>query len=922
MKIAKLILHYNTPDLTAKLCKMVPDAIVIDNGSGIPFKISGNKIIRFDDNLGFTRGWNKAIEILIKSPDYGAFWLMNSDIIINQDSVKRVEYVMSNYNVPILTPSYNCFLSSCHNQGTNDLRKVKYIEFTAPVIRRDVFETIGMFDERFSLGYSVETDYLLRMLDAGYQFYCDDGSSFHHIGHQTINSNGKFSDYESRAIQERDKGMTELYGKNWMHITWKKLRMFKPSGISICKLILHYNTPEETASLLKMVPDAIVINNGSLDVFPMEVRFNDNLGFVKNWNRAIVHMRKMDPDIGAFWLMNSDIEISEESIDRIQKLMDSGLYPILTPSFDCWMHQCRNQGQNQIREVKCIEFTAPIIRCDVFNRIGYFDERFNLGSGVDFDFCLRSAKAGIKIFCDDGSSINHLKHRSILVAGTVHDYSARANDELNRGMKNKYGINWKQIIQKKLEINKKPVNMKKVAVYTTIFGGYDHLLPVIRQNHQADFFCITDSPPEVIQSTADHDQWNIIQVNQPRKDLHPRMRAKWYKIFPWEIDELRNYEVVIFVDGCVLIQSPHFISFCLANLKSDIAVFQHPERNCIYDEVKASDIMVKYQDESIHQQAEYYRKFFPSNAGLYACTVIVRKNTERIRALMDSWMHENLKFTWQDQLSFPVVCRVHKIIPDILPGNLYDNPYFKRIGHINKQDQALIDSRVKTAVIEMPSRVEVMNFIIEKMEYKSFLEVGHEYGITFDKIKCELKESVDPFSKPGHNPTHLMESDRFFAENKRIWDMIYIDGDHNINQVWRDFEHAYNATPEHGCIVMHDTNPPNERYTQEDRCGTAYHALVFMMYTDLKPIELYTLSIPDDQGNGISIIFKGKHNRPSIKAKNLTEITAAKQYDNFDKNRKEIANLITFDELASIVYDKSKPIETNSPKKNAKKIRK
>ena len=41
MKLAKLILHFNTPELTAKLCRMVPGAIVIDNGStGKPYRIA------------------------------------------------------------------------------------------------------------------------------------------------------------------------------------------------------------------------------------------------------------------------------------------------------------------------------------------------------------------------------------------------------------------------------------------------------------------------------------------------------------------------------------------------------------------------------------------------------------------------------------------------------------------------------------------------------------------------------------------------------------------------------------------------------------------------------------------------------------------------------------------------------------------
>jgi len=63
MNIAKLILHYNTPAQTIKLAQMVPDAIIIDNGSLVNMNNVGlsNKVIRFETNLGFTKNWNRII---------------------------------------------------------------------------------------------------------------------------------------------------------------------------------------------------------------------------------------------------------------------------------------------------------------------------------------------------------------------------------------------------------------------------------------------------------------------------------------------------------------------------------------------------------------------------------------------------------------------------------------------------------------------------------------------------------------------------------------------------------------------------------------------------------------------------------------------------------------------------------------------
>ena len=42
------------------------------------------------------------------------------------------------------------------------------------------------------------------------------------------------------------------------------------------------------------------------------------------------------------------------------------------------------------------------------------------------------------------------------------------------------------------------------------------------------------------------------------------------------------------------------------------------------------------------------------------------------------------------------------------------------------------------------SRVSLINAIIEQRQYSSYLEVGTQHGLTFDSIRSEVKECVDP----------------------------------------------------------------------------------------------------------------------------------------------------------------------------------
>ena len=465
----------------------------------------------------------------------------------------------------------------------------------------------------------------------------------------------------------------------------------------IAKLILHYNTPELTLRLCQMVSDAIVIDNGSdVDMSKLNLknqveRFETNLGFTPNWNRAL--HRIMDTDGGyfdAFWLMNSDIEISQESINRIEFLMQLHPYSMVTPSYNCWMKQCKNNGSPGIRQVKCIEFTAPVIRRDVFEKIGFFDETFTKGYGVEFDWSLRMQQAGLKQYCDDKSVFYHIGQQTISAHGQLREYEAIAKYELNRGMEKYYGPQWKNLIMDRLDVfNEKP-SKKRVAVYTTIFGGYASLYPLPKQSVDADFFCLTDhlDPMYATASSVnvESQKWKLIPVEYPTTDLPSRLRAKFFKLFPWEAFTLDQYDILIYIDGSIEITSPDFVRHCLDALgDQDMALYRHPQRDCIYDEAIASKPLNKYQSQNIDAQICFYTSIFPRHGGLYACGVMVRRiQSASVRELMARWWWEIIKWTYQDQLSFPVVCKLSGFTPNTFPGNQYKNAFFKVHWHDDK----------------------------------------------------------------------------------------------------------------------------------------------------------------------------------------------------------------------------------------------
>jgi hypothetical protein len=110
----------------------------------------------------------------------------------------------------------------------------------------------------------------------------------------------------------------------------------------------------------------------------------------------------------------------------------------------------------------------------------------------------------------------------------------------------------------------------------------------------------------------------------------------------------------------------------------DFAVFLHPDRTCIYTEAEASVPMLKYQTQAIREQVDHHREQrHPKDWGLYAATVIAHHDrADVVEKLNHRWWMENARWTYQDQLSLPVVLRQLGVRTLVFPHGLWANPWF------------------------------------------------------------------------------------------------------------------------------------------------------------------------------------------------------------------------------------------------------
>jgi hypothetical protein len=195
------------------------------------------------------------------------------------------------------------------------------------------------------------------------------------------------------------------------------------------------------------------------------------------------------------------------------------------------------------------------------------------------------------------------------------------------------------------------------AIYTAVCGGYDEL-PTHPPIEGVEFIAFCDEPVE-------SDLWEVRPFEN--KLGHPRMAAKVAKVFPWLL--LPEHEHTIWIDASHEITTPDFAWRTISAInETGLALYQHPWRDCIYEEAEASLKLEKYQGLPIEAQVDSYRaEGHPEHFGLYACGTLARRDTPSLRSLMEAWWAEIDAWTYQDQLSLPVVCRRQGVKPATFP---------------------------------------------------------------------------------------------------------------------------------------------------------------------------------------------------------------------------------------------------------------
>ena len=158
------------------------------------------------------------------------------------------------------------------------------------------------------------------------------------------------------------------------------------------------------------------------------------------------------------------------------------------------------------------------------------------------------------------------------------------------------------------------------------------------------------------------------------------------------------------------------------------------------------------------------------------------------------------------------------------------------------------------------NRTDIINHLIERFKYKSYLEIGIDKAENFNKINVSAKIAVDPNEATKEYYKHVINltSNMFFSITTVKFDIIFIDGLHHNEQVYRDIINSLSHLKENGTIICHDMLPPSEKHQLVPRTQTAWNGDCWKAFVKIhaenKDIEMFTVNT--DYGCGI--IRKGK----------------------------------------------------------------
>lgn len=207
-----------------------------------------------------------------------------------------------------------------------------------------------------------------------------------------------------------------------------------------------------------------------------------------------------------------------------------------------------------------------------------------------------------------------------------------------------------------------------IGVYTANFGSYDPPFPA-KPTEGVVYRYFTDTPIEV-------SGWDVQVVEKPCAGAGHSSRYYFDQsclVMPdCEYTILHGANARLVADPVALINK--YLQ------STDLALFKHPHRNCIYDE--ADIVVMMGKDTKANVDAHMARiavSGMPRHWGLSTCIFMIRRNTLVMRAFEDAWWQMVSTGSYRDQLSFDFIRWKMNFPVTYIPGDPYTSEHIFKV---------------------------------------------------------------------------------------------------------------------------------------------------------------------------------------------------------------------------------------------------
>jgi hypothetical protein len=229
-------LNHNLPQWTDNLINQLKrdplfaecELMVLDNGSSEPLAKSTTH--RLEENVFFGGGFNVVLDYFLQT-NHDYLYFLNNDLVFHGPKFLSISLKEAHqYNAAVYSPTViNASKEQCHwkqmwNWG-HGVRYVSWVDFQAPLLRRDILEKIQHFPDELIYGWGLDFYTGCISETNNFKTVVSDMNTIAHMNSLTFKEN-KINIGVSEFCQNAEFGMNNYFSNSEYSELYQKLRIY------------------------------------------------------------------------------------------------------------------------------------------------------------------------------------------------------------------------------------------------------------------------------------------------------------------------------------------------------------------------------------------------------------------------------------------------------------------------------------------------------------------------------------------------------------------------------------------------------------------------------------------------------------------------------------------------------------------------